>query len=619
MKRSFFALAALAFVASMSLANSAYGHGLGQDQSLPINVGGKQLAVEGIIRPAIVPFTLSDRPILLVRTFDQNSNATISGINYRITVTLQNDTLLDQRFKSLDGVFLANLLPDKNTTDWQITGHESAGPQDQIEVNQRDPLEIRSGILATGGLYHLTVIVEKGSPGIATQNDLKSDLYISVSHALRFTAETEEGQQDIVIKTYYDDVTDFGYQNGTIEFEMPFDWDPAYVNLVSVLHMELQFPKSIEALQTNSYRGSLNGIELPAESVQIDDYSSEDDRIVHFVISNARLLRLADSVEEGSDTALFILRPAEKPKFPLDFLSAPTERYLLQMSWGPDVIETGTPITFVMNLQDPLTGDLLRHSSFDLVLTQGGNEIHRKHLTSELGTFSHQYTFSQQGSVTLSAANINGQGERAEIDLFVLQGSSLPPPPVQEPSGCLIATAAFGSELTPQVQYLRNFREQYILSTVSGSAFMSAFNAIYYSFSPQVADYEREQPWLQNVVKAGLYPLFGMLITSERAHSAIGGEAGAILAGTLASSMIGSLYLLPAGIAVGKKVRVKLLLVIVGAAISLLVATIVLAPSALPVSTSVFVLAVAGSSAILAAKAVLAIKKRFQMTRSQLP
>jgi hypothetical protein len=43
----------------------------------------------------------------------------------------------------------------------------------------------------------------------------------------------------------------------------------------------------------------------------------------------------------------------------------------------------------------------------------------------------------------------------------------------------------------------------------------------------------------------------------------------------------------------------------------LLVATLALAPSALPISTSIFVLAIAGSSAILAAKAVLAIKKRF--------
>lgn len=547
----------------------------------------------------------------MIRTFDQNSNATIPGIDYRIIIELRNNTLLDQRFRSFDGVVLANLLPDKNITGWEITGHESAQPQDQIEVRQSDPVEIRSGILATGGLYHVAVIVERGSPGIPIPADIKFNLYISVSHAIHFNADTDQGKKDIVIKTYYDDVTDFGYQNGTIAFEMPFNWDPVYVSLVSVLHMELQFPKSIEALKTNSYRGSLNAIELPAESIQIDDYTSEENRIVHFVVSNARLSRLADSVEEGSDLAMFALMPSEKPKFPYDLISAPREKYLLQLSWGPELIETGTPVTFVMNIQDPLTGDLTRHSSFDLVLTQGGNEIHRKHVTSELGTFSHQYAFALSGIATMSVDNINGEGEGVEIDLVVIQGSNPPPPPTEQPSGCLIATAAFGSELTPQVQYLRNFREQYILSTASGSAFMNTFDSIYYSFSPQVADYEREQPWLQNVVKAGLYPLFGMLMTSERAHSVVGGEAGAIVAGTIASSMIGSVYLLPAGIAASRKVRAKILLVAVGAAASFLMVTLAVVPSALPISASAFVLAIAGSSAIVAAKAVLAIKQRY--------
>ncbi|MEO9363388.1 MAG: furin-like repeat-containing protein, partial [Nitrososphaera sp.] len=86
-------------------------------------------------------------------------------------------------------------------------------------------------------------------------------------------------------------------------------------------------------------------------------------------------------------------------------------------------------------------------------------------------------------------------------------------------SGCLIATAAFGSELAPQVQFLREFRDQRILSTASGTSFMDAFNTVYYSFSPQVADYERDQPWLQAAVRAGIQPLLGILAVSEKAYS----------------------------------------------------------------------------------------------------
>ena len=55
--------------------------------------------------------------------------------------------------------------------------------------------------------------------------------------------------------------------------------------------------------------------------------------------------------------------------------------------------------------------------------------------------------------------------------------------------GCLIATAAFGSEIAPQIQLLRELRDNTILHTKSGSAFMAGFNQFYYSFSPVVADY----------------------------------------------------------------------------------------------------------------------------------
>jgi peptide/nickel transport system substrate-binding protein len=566
--------------------------------------------VEAIIRPAAVPFAPTDNATLLVRTFEQGSNSTIPGMDYRVTIQLLNDTLFDQRFRSADGIISANLLPDVSISGWQITGHESALPQDQIEVSLADPIEIRSRILVTGGLYRVSVTLENESPGIALQGDIKFDLYISISHARSFDAETAEGQKSIVIKTYYDDVTDFAYQNGTITFEMPFNWYPAYVTLVPVLHMELQFPKSIEALKTNSYKGSLNGIELPAESIQIDDYSSEENRIVHFVVSNVRLQRLADSVQEGSELATFTLQPSEKPKFPLDLLSAPGEKYLLQLSWGPDVIETGIPITFVMNLQDPLTGDLLRHSSFDFILTQRGSEIYRTHMTSAIGIYSHEYTFAQPGTTTLSVDNINAAGESIKLDLVVLQGSNQAPAQPEQPSGCLIATAAFGSELDQHVQYLRNFREQYVLSTASGSAFMNAFNSVYYSFSPQVAEYERENAWLQNAVKVGLYPLFGILMASENAHSAVGGEAGTILAGTTASSLIGAVYLVPAGIA-ARKVRSRIILAMVVAVASLLLVTLAFIPSALPVTTSVFVLGVAGASAVMTAKVVLAFRRRY--------
>ena len=77
--------------------------------------------------------------------------------------------------------------------------------------------------------------------------------------------------------------------------------------------------------------------------------------------------------------------------------------------------------------------------------------------------------------------------------------------------GCLIATAAYGSEMAPQIQFLREIRDNTVLQTESGSAFMTGFNQFYYSFSPAVADYERENPVFKETVKLALTPMLTSL------------------------------------------------------------------------------------------------------------
>ena len=75
------------------------------------------------------------------------------------------------------------------------------------------------------------------------------------------------------------------------------------------------------------------------------------------------------------------------------------------------------------------------------------------------------------------------------------------------PGGCLIATATFGSELAPQVQQLRELRDNKLLKTEAGISFINAFNQIYYSFSPYIADYERENPLFREMVKIAITPM----------------------------------------------------------------------------------------------------------------
>ena len=85
--------------------------------------------------------------------------------------------------------------------------------------------------------------------------------------------------------------------------------------------------------------------------------------------------------------------------------------------------------------------------------------------------------------------------------------------------GCLIATATYGSEMAAEVQQLRELRDNTLLNTESGTAFMGTFNDIYYTFSPMIADYERENPYFKEAVKIAITPMINTLSLMEYADS----------------------------------------------------------------------------------------------------
>jgi len=108
----------------------------------------------------------------------------------------------------------------------------------------------------------------------------------------------------------------------------------------------------------------------------------------------------------------------------------------------------------------------------------------------------------------------------AENDQGVIVSTkSLEDEPNEEGGGCLIATATYGSELAPQVQQLRELRDNQLLQTESGTAFMNTFNDIYYSFSPTIADMEREHPIFKEAVKLAITPMISSLSLMENAES----------------------------------------------------------------------------------------------------
>jgi len=135
-----------------------------------------------------------------------------------------------------------------------------------------------------------------------------------------------------------------------------------------------------------------------------------------------------------------------------------------------------------------------------------------------------QYQYDQEKQDCLREYQIQIDQRVAELEKPELvcgtgtiekDGICVPDYPDTEPSskggGCLIATATYGSELAPQVQQLRELRDNKLLNTESGTSFMDSFNDFYYTFSPIIADYERENPLFRAMVKIVITPMISSL------------------------------------------------------------------------------------------------------------
>ena len=127
--------------------------------------------------------------------------------------------------------------------------------------------------------------------------------------------------------------------------------------------------------------------------------------------------------------------------------------------------------------------------------------------TDEIKKLDLRYLFGKTNSVNKQQLLLSINPVVENITLIDVPQNDVP----QNGGGCLIATAAFGSEMAPQVQFLREIRDNTVLQTELGTNFISIFNQFYYSFSPAIADYERENTTFKEAVKLTLTPLLTSL------------------------------------------------------------------------------------------------------------
>ena len=175
-----------------------------------------------------------------------------------------------------------------------------------------------------------------------------------------------------------------------------------------------------------------------------------------------------------------------------------------------------------------------------------------KFIEAMIFTNEKSYTFAYSNTVDNFDNELSKFNESLNSFEILSQQSSESKFSEENGGGCLIATAAYGSELSPQVQLLREIRDNQLLNTGSGTSFMNTFNNVYYSFSPAIADMQRESPLFKEVVKLGLTPMLSSLAIMENAES----ESEVISLGLSVIALNLGMYLgIPAIVIIGIKSR----------------------------------------------------------------
>ena len=211
----------------------------------------------------------------------------------------------------------------------------------------------------------------------------------------------------------------------------------------------------------------------------------------------------------------FMLYPAFAQN---DYQVLPTDQGTLNVGFAtiPVELHVGDDAKLQIDFLNSKTSEIQEHIDYRVTVTSNGETV--------FGPT--QLIHTAVGSVKIPV-EVNASGDY--FALIEIEGILFQPIPLETVSfkfsvaeaqssnelqngGCLIATATYGSELAPQVQRLREIRDNIVLGTHSGAAFMSAFNQFYYSFSPAIADLERESSVFKETVKIAITPMITSLL-----------------------------------------------------------------------------------------------------------
>jgi predicted secreted protein with PEFG-CTERM motif len=403
-------------------ASSVYGHGFGLDTISSIDIQGKKLSIS-----VEMPMTFeNDQEQITITATEDATKENAKNVTFLIGLFHENEMIFRNYFFAEDGVLQIKVNP---TQEDEITIH---GEQDSLlgawHGTESNPLEITGPLFDSSGLYNFEIEIRTIDE---PTNIIESGVYnadLSVIETVSFTQkDSKNNDVEFSSKSYFDTISNFNYdyEANQVTFEMPFDWSEKQMSHVSVVHVETHFPKEFVEFLAPSYSGYVNGIELFKSSISVDDYTDDDERIVHFVLLQDHLRYLKNEMkkelDEFPENMIFTISMSTDKAFPLEAYTK-SEDFKINLSWDPMVVEPDVATNFIFTIRDGRTNEPLRSSDYTFVIIQNDKEIHRISGLAQVGGEFEKFTFTedQTGPTIIKFENIRNTGQETEFVLVVV-------------------------------------------------------------------------------------------------------------------------------------------------------------------------------------------------------
>lgn len=403
-------------------ASNVFGHGLGIDTISSIDVQGKELSVS-VEMPMVFE---NDQEQITITATEKKTKENAKNVTFLIGLFHDDKMIFRNYFFAENGVLPITIRP---TQDSDITIN---GEQDSLlgawHGTESNPIEITGPLFNSGGLYSFEIEIRTiDEPTNIIENSGIYNADLSIIETVSFIQkDSENNDVKFRSKSYFDTISNFKYDSEAkqVTFEMPFDWNEKQMSHVPVVHIETHFPKDFIEFLSPSYSGYANGVELFKSSVSVDDYTEDDERIIHLVLLQDHLRFIKNQMKKSDEplpeNIKFIISASEDTSFPLEAYTK-SEDFKVNLSWDPLNVEPGIPTNFIFTIRDGKTNEPLRNSDYTIVIIQNGKEIHRVSGTAQVGGEFEKFTFAedQTGPTIIKFENIRNTGQETEFALVV--------------------------------------------------------------------------------------------------------------------------------------------------------------------------------------------------------